>query len=279
MKLIRFRITSSLGIALGVFIANAAPGAGLSGSVQAGGKQLAEATVTLFAAGAAAPTKLGETRTDENGRFTLDVGQAPSDSVLYIVAKRSGDDAARLLAVVGSMPSRTVTVNEFTTVASVWTSAQFLEGDVLSGHQLGLHIAAGNVPNFADLETGEYGNTIQDALNSSQTPTMANFATLANVLAGALTQATPDAMRRFLAAATPRNGKTPTDTLSALEGVARDAGYKPERLFALLDAFYPVPKGKNLRPTPFMPYLTWAPSAWTLPLKFTGSERSRQDDD
>src|SRR5262249_1901982 len=136
--------------------------------------------------------------------------------------------------------------------------------------QLGLHIAASNVPNFADLETGGYGGAIQDALNSSQTPTMANFATLANVLAGAATQITPDAMSQFLTAATPRSGKTPTDTLTALEGVARDAGYKPERLFALLNAFYPVPKGKNLRPVPFMPYLQWAPSAWVLPLKFDG---------
>jgi hypothetical protein len=38
----------------------------------------------------------------------------------------------------------------------------------------------------------------------------------------------------------------------------------------LLNDFYPVPQGQNLRPTPFMPYLTWAPSAWVLPLKFTG---------
>jgi streptogramin lyase len=155
-------------------------------------------------------------------------------------------------------------------VASVWTSAQFLEGDVLSGQALGLRIAAGNVPNFVDRATGGYGGTIQDALNSGETPTMANFATLANVLAGAVTQVTPDATSRFLAAATPRSGKAPTDTLAALEGVARDSGYKPERLFELLDAFYPVPKGRNLRLTPFMPYLTWAPSAWVLPLKFTG---------
>jgi hypothetical protein len=133
-----------------------------------------------------------------------------------------------------------------------------------------LRIAAGNVANFVDLATGGYGVTIQDALNSGETPTMANFATLANVLAGALTQVTPDAMSQFLAAATPRSGKAPTDTLTALEGVARDCGYKPERLFELLDAFYPVPKGKNLRSVPFMPYLTWAPSAWVLPLKFTG---------
>src|SRR5262245_50549238 len=203
----------------------------------------------------------------------------PGNSVLYVVARggtskaaaaQVANDAIALLAVLGSTPPKTVTVNEFTTVASVWTSAQFLEGDVLSGAKLGLRIAAANVPNFVDLGTGGYGGTIQDALNSGQTPTMANFATLANVLAGAVTQVKPDATRRFLDAATPRSGKVPTDTLTALVGVARDSGYHPERLFELLDAFYPVPKGKNLRPTPFMPYLTWAPSAWVLPLKFDG---------
>jgi streptogramin lyase len=99
---------------------------------------------------------------------------------------------------------------------------------------------------------------------------MANFATLANVLAGCATQVKPDACSQFLAPTTPRSGKAPADTLTALEGVARDSSYQPERLFALLDAFYPVAKGKKLRPTPFMPYLTWAPSAWVLPLRFTG---------
>jgi hypothetical protein len=44
----------------------------------------------------------------------------------------------------------------------------------------------------------------------------------------------------------------------------------PEKLFALLDAFYPVPQGKTLRRTPYLPYLSYAPSAWLLPLKFTG---------
>ena len=49
-----------------------------------------------------------------------------------------------------------------------------------------------NVPKFVDIATGGYGGTIQDALNSAQTPTMANFATLANVLAGAVMQVTSD---------------------------------------------------------------------------------------
>ena len=79
-----------------------------------------------------------------------------------------------------------------TTVASVWTNAQFLDGVAIKGPALSLSIAAGNVPNFVDLSTGGWG-TIQSALNSAQTPTIANFATLADALAGCATRVTADA--------------------------------------------------------------------------------------
>lgn len=94
------------------------------------------------------------------------------DSVLYVIAKggtpkaaaagKGASEGIALLAVLGGTPPKKVTVNEFTTIASVWTSAQFLKGDVLSGTALGLRIAAGNVPNYVNLETGGYGDTIQD---------------------------------------------------------------------------------------------------------------------
>jgi hypothetical protein len=79
-----------------------------------------------------------------------------------------------------------------------------------------------------------------------------------------------DACSKLFAAATPPTGVAPTDTLTAAQSIARYSWYKPERLFALLGEFYPVPQGKNLRPVPFMPYLNFAPSAWVLPLKFDG---------
>ena len=168
---------------------------------------LAGATILLNAAGEGAPAKLAQGKTDANGAFKLSFGPVPKGSVLYLVAKggtpkvaeaKGPNDAIALLAVLGSSPPKKVTVNEFTTIASVWTSAQFLKGDVLSGKSLGLNISSGNVPNFVDLETGGYGGAIQDALNSAQTPTMANFATLANVLAGCMTQVTPDACHPIL---------------------------------------------------------------------------------
>jgi streptogramin lyase len=163
-----------------------------------------------------------------------------------------------------------VTINELTTVASVWTGAQFLNGTTFSGNALGLHIAAGNVPNLVDLETGGLGPVIQDALNSSQTATLATFNTLANLLTGCITRVHGDACNKFFAVATPPGGVTPTDTLTAVQNIARNPSHQAQKLFALFDAFYPVPAGKRWRAVPLIPYLSFAPSAWTLSLVYAG---------
>ena len=260
----------------------------IEGRVQGGGGPIANSTVTLWSASANAPSQLGQVKTDSNGHFEISVEQSPSkDSSLYLVATggkaaadKAGEDnpAIGLMTVLGSAAPAKVTMNEFTTVASVWTHNQFLDGTAIKGHALGLRIAAGNVPNFVDLETGGWGSAIQDPLNSSQTPTMANFATLADVLAGCVTRVTADACDKLFVAATPPTGAVPTNTLNAAQSIARYPWYQPGRLFALLDEFYPVPpvkmdgqpKPPNMRAVPFMPYLSWVPSAWVLPLKFDG---------
>jgi hypothetical protein len=252
----------------------------VTGRVQGGGAPIANSTVTLWAASTDAPKQLAQTRTGADGQFALNTASAPGkDDILYLVAKggepaanrASGDNPAiALMTVPGSEPPTSVTINEMTTVASVWTHAQFIDGTAIQGHALGLRIAARNVPNFVNLETGGWGGMIQDALNSNQTPTMANFATLSTVMAGCITRVKTDACSSLFTAATGPDGKVPTDTLAAAQSIARNAAYKPERVFALLDAFYPVPQGRQLRATPFPPYLSAAPSAWVLPLKFTG---------
>ena len=99
---------------------------------------------------------------------------------------------------------------------------------------------------------------------------MANFATLADAMAGCTTQVVADACNKLFAAATPPTGAAPSDTLTAAQSIARHPWYKPERLFAFVGEFYPTPTGENLRPVPFMPYLAHSPSAWVLPLKFDG---------
>jgi sugar lactone lactonase YvrE len=268
-----------LGI-VGLAIAEPAFADSIEGQVLGGGAPIGKSTVTLWSASADAPKQLAQTQSGDDGRFTLSVEDASSpDSSLYLIAKggvptanqNGGDNSAiALIAVLGSKPPAKVTINEFTTVASVWTNAQFLDGGGLRGNSLGLHIAARNVPNFIDLETGGWGSAIQDPLNGPQTPTMANFATLSDILAGCVTRVTANACDKLFAAATPPKGNAPSDTMTAAESIARSPWYQPGRLYALLDAFYPIPQGKNLRPVPYMPYLNWQPSAWVLPLKFDG---------
>ena len=150
---------------------------------------------------------MGQARTGVDGSFTLSSTDAPKDTTLYLIAKggqpkanaQSGDNPAiALMAVIGSTSPETVTINEMTTVASVWTHAQFLDGSAIKGPALSLRIAAGNVPNFVDLQTGGWGTLIQSSLNSGQTPTMANFATLADVIAGCVTRVTAGCLRQAL---------------------------------------------------------------------------------
>jgi len=264
-----------------VLLARLASAAGsIKGQVLGGGAPIAQSTVTLWEASANAPKKLTETKTNAEGQFEISGTEARgSETILYLVATGgkptvrtgSGDNPAiALLAVLGNRAPERVTISEFTTVASVWTNAQFLNGTALQGQALGIRIAAGNVLNFVDLSTGGWGEAIQGPLNSGQTPSMANFATLADVLSGCVTLVRSDACSSLFYATTSPAGARPTNTLAAAENIARYPWYQPEKLFGLLNYLYPIPQGKNMRAVPFMPYLNFAPSAWVLPLKFDG---------
>ena len=276
------KLTLAALAASSLFLAGRVSAADIKGQVMGGGAPVAQSTVILMQASAGEPKQLAQTKTDKDGKFTVHGTGAPGSS-LYLLAsggipaanKAGGDNPAIfLLTVVGSQPPAYVVINEMTTIASVVTHAQFIVGTSIKGSPLALRIAAGNVPNFVDLQTGGYGPIILDALNSAQTPTMANFGTLASVLAGCVARVKADACSRLYEAASPPSGGPPVDTLSAVESIAYNPWHQPEKIFALLDFFYPFPPpntpGKLLRPTPFLPYLTFAPSAWIFPLKFTG---------
>jgi hypothetical protein len=118
----------------------------IAGQVQAGGGPLANSTVTLWGASAGEPKQLAETKTGSDGRFELSGQDTPGGEVsLYLVAKggeaavsKGGGDnpAITLLSVLGNTPPSQVVLNEMTTVASVWTHAQFLDGIAIKGHLL-----------------------------------------------------------------------------------------------------------------------------------------------
>src|SRR5262249_2540142 len=120
-------------------------------------------TVPLYAASAGAPAQLGQARTGADGRFVIAAAaDPPREATLYLVAKGGtpatnkeggNNPAIALIAVVGAKPPPTVTINEMTTIASVWTHNQFIDGTAIKGQPLQLKLAAGNVPSFVELPT------------------------------------------------------------------------------------------------------------------------------
>ncbi len=201
----------------------------VSGHVMGAGAPIAGATVTLYAASESAPAELANGQTDADGAFKLDAGHADG-RVLYLVAKggtpkaagaKGAGDALALMTLLKTTHPKAITINELTTVASVFAAAQFINGGAISGEPLGLRIAAGNVPNFVDLATGGWGKVIVDPLNSFQTTTLANFNTLGSLVSASFMVASDDWRARYLKIATPPGGATPKNTLEAMADISR----------------------------------------------------------
>ncbi|MGA2370778.1 MAG: hypothetical protein ACLP3R_06885 [Candidatus Korobacteraceae bacterium] len=267
-------------VTLFVLLAGAASAAdSIKGQVLGGGAPIAKSTVTLWEASADAPKQLAQTKTNDDGRFEVRAKGVHSGAILYLVAnggvakasKSGGDNPAiALLAVVGSNPPASVTINELTTVASAFTNARFINGDAISGNPLGLKIAAGNVPNLVDPVTGTWGKVLMDPINSYMTTTMATLDTLGSLITASFTVANDDWRARFYKAATPTGGATPKNTLEAIAGIAREPWANPKELYAIFDETYPLPAPDGRRSAPFTPYLVYVPDDFALSLCFSG---------
>src|SRR5262245_40800663 len=244
---------------------NAGGGPGqFTGKVQIAGQPVSGSSVTLFAASEGKPTQIAQAKTGEDGSFTLDAGGA-ADKVLYLIARggtpkaaagKSPGDGIALLSVLGTKLPKSATVNELTTVASAFTNARFINGESISGKSLGLRIAAGNVPNLVDPETGGWGKVLIDPFNSTYTTTLVHLNTLGSLISAFFTVADDDWRARFLRAATPPDGTRRKNTLEAIAGIARVPWGNPKELYALFDQAYPEPKDGSRRNAPFVPHFT-----------------------
>ncbi len=249
-------------------------GAGtIRGRAELGGRPLERAAVALWATtGTEAPRQVATTTAREDGSFKVSDRKAPRGAVLYLVARdaRDGAPAVALLSILGTESPGHVVVNELTTVASAFTAARFMDGESISGNPLGLRIAAGNVPNLVNPETGAWGDVLVDPINSTQNTTLARLNTLGSLITAFGTVADDNWRGRFLQAATPTGGATPTDTLQAAAGIARTPWANPKTLYSLFDQAYPQPKDGARRSAPFVPYLAYDPPDFALMLCFAG---------
>jgi hypothetical protein len=267
-RTMRMTLMLRLGLLCGMIFSSPAVAQTIAGAVQGGGLPIAKSTVTLWAATAEAPAKLGHASTGADGRFTIKYAPR-AGTILYIVAS-GGEPSVTLLAVLGEKPPAKVTVNELTTVASAYTCAQFLHGGAISGSPLGLRIAAGNVPNLVDPATGGWGKVLLDPLNSTQTATLATLNTLGSLITASFTVGDASWRSRFFAAATPAGGNAPTNAVDAMANIARASWVNADKLYALFDEAYPQPKDGARRSAPFVPYLAWSPPDFALSLAFAG---------
>ena len=121
-----------------------------------------------------------------------------------------------------------------------------------------------------DLQTGGWGDAIQGPLNGPQTPTMANFATLADLLSGCVTRVTADACNQLFAAATPPKGERPDrhpdrcPVHRSLPLVSSQSASSPCWTSSI--------RSRRARTCARFHScrISTSPSAWVLPLKFDG---------
>lgn len=251
----------------------------ISGSVYGAGSPISGATVTLYAAGTEASVQLAQSTSDNNGSFTFNGINNSGDAILYVIAKngkingavnQSPGNSLTLLSLLGSQPPSNIRINELTTVASAFTAARFINGESISGNELGLKIAAGNTPNLVDPATGGWGKVLLDPINSTQNTTLANLNTLGCLIAAYGTVADDNWRARFLKASTPAGGTAPSNTLEAIHGIARSPWADPKTLYELFNAAYPQPADGSRRSAPFIPYLSYTPDDFALMLCYAG---------
>jgi len=265
------------------------------GRVMGGQQPITGASIYLYAAGAggyggAATSLLTASagsqdgsgnwyvKTDSNGDWAItgdwSCPSSPSPSYLYVLALGGNPGVASanpniaLLAALGPCSgvsaSTYVTVNELTTVASVWALAPFMTGATNIGstatNQVGLGDAFAAVTSVASIANGAAPGP---ALPAGATLPIANVDTLANILSSCVNTtggtAGDSSPCGNLFSATTVNSVAPTNTVAAALNMAQHPAANISALYALQPAS-----------PPFVPSLSSAPKDLTIAINYTG---------
>ena len=252
----------------------------LNGKVHGGNQPVVNATIQLYAAGTAGyvspaqPLISKSVTTDSQGNFTITGDYTcPSvsgqDTQVYITATGGnpgldGDPDNKALALMTTLgscsaltSSTSININELTTVAAVWSLAQFMSGYAnvgvtstnYSGLQNAFFTSTQLVSNYSGLAVPSTANT---------TIPIAELDTLANVLAACVnstgdTSIATTPCSKLFAATTPTGGTPAADTIGAALNIALNPASKISDTFGLSTAN-----------APFQPTLGVAPPDWTV---------------
>jgi hypothetical protein len=262
-------------------------GGHLRGSLHGGQQPISGSSLQLYAAGTtgygsnATALLSSPVITDATGSFSItgDYTCPSSTSQLYIVARGgnpglapgTNNPAIALMAALGPCslhgsqytldPNSFISINEVTTVASVYALAAFMDGNAAhvgasSTNAVGLANSFQLVNNLVNTTTGA---ALSATPAGNGTAPQAAINTLANIVASCVnSDGTGSTCTALAAAATPSGGTAPTDTIQGIFNVARNPANNVSALFALAP---PTP--------PFQPALSAAPNDWTLQLVYT----------
>jgi streptogramin lyase len=262
------------------------PAVRIDGKVQTGQQPVAGAAIQLYAVGitgiksAATPLLAAAVITRKNGSFTIANWNCTSNTAaygtnpqLYVVAiggnpglgKDSNNSASAMMTALGPCDSlnasSSISIDEVTTVASVYALAPFMADFNHIGAQGASAVGLVNAFKTAGILANTTAGTAPGAgLPTNATAPVAEIYALSDLIASCIDSNGSDAdCAGLFAAATPPEGSAPADTIAAMLNIAHHPGSNVGLLFNLIPA---IP--------PYEPALTTAPKDWTITLKFTG---------
>jgi hypothetical protein len=262
----------------------ASHGSPIAGSVHGGQQPVAGAAIQLYAAGTsgyASPARAllsTPVLTGANGSFSLPATfSCQSTDLIYLtatggnpgVAGTHNNSALALLAGLGpcsglgAIPY--VSVNELTTIATVWSLSPFLSSLTNVGssstNQLGLANAFAGLATLMNVSAGTIPGP---SMPAGATLPLSEINTLADILGTCVNSvdspapAQPSAVCQTLFAATTVHSAVPTDTVQAAINLAQN----PTLGLTLGSTVLPA--------APYQPTLTAPPSDWTIAINFVG---------
>ncbi|MBV8517086.1 MAG: hypothetical protein JO197_06730 [Acidobacteria bacterium] len=218
---------------------------------------LAGAKVELRDAGLSAA--IDQTTAGSDGTFKLQAFHYGANAIYYVVAKVS--DEVVLMAVIGQALWVTeIVVNELTTVAAVYSLAQFFNAQQLvEGPRFGLRIAALMNTNIAEVRSGQSSDVLAKPPNHDQTNAWRLSHSLANLLLTCVRDPQTACSALFDATTSP-SGVRPANTIEAMLNIVRYPANNVHTIY-----------GQALAADVYRPPLENEPDAWTLAVKVNDS--------